>query len=169
VLPACLRATSAAVANFVSIATSLHAHGFDYNDLGVLNNPVLWFCFIQELKDSKRQCVFQKVEAHIRETATAQPVSFTNQKADALAKACALVEAQRKLAELQPFILGAVDVLTHLVATLVSRKDNTGIDHDPDTPCFYHAGGTSRRVTLPCSCLPRVRCRGKPFFAEVNV
>ena len=74
-------------ANFASIATSLQAHGIDYDDLGALDNPDLWFCFMEELKDSNRQCVFQKVKAHVRETATAQPVSFTrgNQKADALA------------------------------------------------------------------------------------
>ena len=72
---------------------------------------------MQELKDSNRQCVFQKVKAHMRETATAQPVSFTrgNQKADALAKACAQVETKRKLAELQPLIFRAVDVQTRLI------------------------------------------------------
>ncbi|CAE7890183.1 Dync1li1, partial [Symbiodinium microadriaticum] len=43
-----------------------------------------------ELKDSNRQCVFQKVKAHMRET------------------------------------------------------DDTSIDHDPDTPCFYDAGGARR-------------------------
>ena len=152
-------------ANFVSIATSLQAHGFDYDDLGALDNPDLWFCFMEELKDSNRQCVFQKVKAHVRETATAQPVSFTrgNQKADALAKACAQVEAKRKLAELQPFIFRAVDVQTHLVATLVARKDSPGIEYDSDIPCFYDAGGT-KRVTLTCRCQPRIRCRGKQFL-----
>ena len=91
---------------------------------------------------------------------TSQPAAFTkgNARADALAKA--KEEAARKLAELQPLILRAIDIQTHLVATLISRKDDTGIDCELETPSFYVSGG-AKRVSITCSCQPRTRCRVK--------
>ena len=74
--------------------------------------------------------------------------------------ACAKEEAARKLAELQPLILRAIDIQTHLVATLISRKDDTGIDCELETPSFYVSGG-AKRVSITCSCQPRTRCRVK--------
>ena len=163
-----LKATSGSItlvsdcANFVNIATSLQAHDYEYEDVGALDNPDLWLSFIQEVKGSNRDCIFQKVKAHVKDNDTSQPAAFTkgNARADALAKACAKEEAARKLAELQPLILRAIDIQTHLVATLISRKDDTGIDCELETPSFYVSGG-AKRVSITCSCQPRTRCRVK--------
>ena len=151
-------------ASVVDRALSLKSAGYRLDDARNFDNYDLWCEFLKEAsRENGRNVVVVKVKAHVSSDFEGQPQWMTegNAAADRLAKATAKQAFLSKLNLVTPFLHRAVDIQSHLVATLVARKEHSCSSWDPAGEEGAEPFKELRISSCCCSCSPVSRARGK--------
>ena len=151
-------------ASVVDRALSLKSAGYRLVDARNFDNYDLWCEFLKEVSlENGRDVVVVKVKAHVSFDFGGQPEWMTkgNAAADQLAKATAKQAFLSKLNLVTPFLHRAVDIQSHLVATLVARKEHSSLSWDPACEEGAEPFKELRLSSSCCSCSPVSRARGK--------
>ena len=149
-------------ATVVNRALALKNHLYDCAETINFDNHDLWQLFIEEvLREGVREVSFIKVKAHVGNAYAGQPewLSKGNERADELAKATAKGQFLCRLQVAQPFLRRAVDIQSHLVCTLVLRKEKRFMVSDPFDECTEPF--QALRISATCCCPPKTRIRSK--------
>ena len=150
-------------ASVVDRALALKSTGYRSQDIAFFDHFDLWQEFLSEVNGQRvREVCFLKVKAHVVSSYAGQPEWMTegNAQADKLAKATAAEAFTDLLQLVKPLLLRAVDVQTHLVATLVSRKEKRYMLSDPAfDDCIKPF--KDLRISTSCCCAPTARIRNK--------